>query len=66
MTGSGTGSASVTLFFINMNYFAMCGEIAYHRMTELDGNSSYRNYMIDAMYRLKPAELEKGARYEVQ
>ena len=44
----------------------LCGEIARRRMTELDGNSSYRNYIIDAMYRLTPAELEKGANYEVR
>lgn len=44
----------------------LCGEIAYGRMTGLDGNSSYRNYIIDAMYRLTPAELEKGASYEVR
>ena len=44
----------------------LCGEIAHRRMTELDGNASYRNYIIDAMYRLTPAELEKGAKYEVR
>ena len=44
----------------------LCGEIAYRRMTDLDGNSSYRNYIIDAMYRLTPAELEKGGNYEVR
>lgn len=44
----------------------LCGEIAYERMTGLDGNSSYRNYIIDAMYRLTPAALEKGANYEMR
>ena len=44
----------------------LCGEIAHRRMTELDGNASYRNYIIDAMYRLTPARLEKGANYEVR
>ncbi len=44
----------------------LCGEIAYERMTGLDGNSSYRNYIIDAMYRLTPAELERSANYEVR
>ena len=44
----------------------LCGEIAHRRLTELDGNSSYRNYIIDAMYRLTPAELERGAKYEVR
>lgn len=44
----------------------LCGEIAYRRMTGLDGNASYRNYIIDAMYRLTPAALENGANYEVR
>ena len=44
----------------------LCGEVAYKRMTGLDGNASYRNYIIDAMYRLTPAELEKGANYEMR
>jgi hydroxyethylthiazole kinase len=32
----------------------------------MDGNSSYRNYIIDAMYRLTPAALGEGAKYEVR
>ena len=40
--------------------------LPYNRMTALDGNSSYRNYIIDAMYRLTPAALERGASYEVR
>lgn len=44
----------------------LCGEIAYRRLTALDGNSSYRNYIIDAMYHLTPEELERGADYEVR
>lgn len=44
----------------------LCGEIAYKRLSNLDGNATYRNYIIDAMYRLTPAELEKGARYEMR
>lgn len=43
----------------------ICGEVAYERITELDGNSSYRNYIIDAMYRLDGDELESRAKYEV-
>jgi len=42
----------------------LCGEIAHARLTPLDGNASYRNYMIDAVYNLIPEELEKGAKYE--
>ena len=44
----------------------LCGEIAHRRMTELDGNASYRGYVIDAMCRLTPAALEEGANYEVR
>lgn len=43
-----------------------CGEKAYGRLSEEDGNSSYRNYIIDAIYRLTPEELERGAKYEVR
>ena len=44
----------------------LAGETAYHRVSEMDGNSSYRNYIIDAVYRMTPEELEKGAKYEVR
>lgn len=44
----------------------LCGEIAHDRLTAADGNASYRSYIIDAVYNLTPAELEKGARYEVR
>lgn len=42
----------------------LCGEIAYERLTPLDGNASYRNYIIDAIYNLTPEALRKGAKYE--
>lgn len=42
----------------------LCGELAQKRMTELDGNSSYRNYIIDAMYNLTGDMLEDGAKYK--
>ncbi len=44
----------------------LCGEKAKKRMMELDGNSSYRNYIIDAVYNLSPEELEREANYEVR
>lgn len=43
----------------------VCGEIGYRRLGEMDGNASYRNYIIDAMYHLTPERLEKEARYKV-
>ena len=44
----------------------LAGEIAYKRLSEADGNSTYRNYIIDAIYGMIPEELEKGAKYEVR
>ena len=79
ITGTGCQLSALTAAFVTANpdqpleaaaaavcAMGLCGEIAYQRMTDLDGNSSYRNYIIDAMYRLTPAELEKGANYEVR
>ncbi len=74
ITGTGCQLSTLTAAFVTANpdqpleaaAAALCGEIAYQRMTNLDGNSSYRNYIIDAMYRLTPAELERGANYEVR
>lgn len=42
----------------------LSGEIAHTRLGPLDGNASYRNYIIDAIYNLTPETLEKGAKYE--
>lgn len=44
----------------------LCGEIGVKRMGEQDGNSSFRNYLIDAIYCLDEDALEQGARYEVR
>lgn len=79
ITGTGCQLSALTAAFITANLnqpleavaaavcaMGLCGEIAYQHITELDGNSSYRNYIIDAMYRLTPAALEEGAKYEVR
>jgi hydroxyethylthiazole kinase len=79
ITGTGCQLSALTAAFVTANpdqpleaaaaavcAMGLCGETAHRRMTELDGNSSYRNFIIDAMYRLTPAELEKGAKYEVR
>ena len=44
----------------------LAGEIAHSRLSPLDGNSTYRNYIIDAIYNMTPAQLEEGATYEVR
>ena len=36
------------------------------KLTRLDGNSTYRNYIIDAIYNMTPDQLEEGANYEVR
>lgn len=79
ITGTGCQLSALTAAFIAANprqpleavaaavcATGVCGELAWKRMSELDGNSSYRNFIIDAMYRLTPKQLEQGARYEVR
>lgn len=79
ITGTGCQLSTLTAAFVTANpdkpleasaaavcAMGLCGEIAYQRLTEQDGNASYRNYIIDAMYRLTPAVLEEGAKYEVR
>ena len=79
ITGTGCQLSALTAAFVTANQdkpleataaavcaMGLCGELAYGRLTGQDGNSTYRNYIIDAMYRLTPAALEEGARYEVR
>ncbi len=79
ITGTGCQLSAMTAAYVTANpgrtldaaaaavcAMGLCGETARRRMTELDGNSSYRNYIIDAIYNLTPAALEEGARYEVR
>ena len=44
----------------------VCGEIAYERLDEKDGSMTYGNYIIDAVYRLTPEELERRAEIETE
>ncbi len=79
ITGTGCQLSALTAAFVTANpdkslestvaavcAMGLCGEIAYQRLTEQDGNATYRSYIIDAMYRLTPAALEEGAKYEVR
>ena len=43
----------------------VAGEIAWTRMQEGDGNATYRNRIIDAIYNMTGEKLEKGAKYEL-
>lgn len=43
----------------------ICGEIAYERLSALDGSAAYRGYIIDAAYNMDGETLEKRARYKI-
>lgn len=79
ITGTGCQLSAMTAAFVTANpdkpleaaaaavcAMGLAGEIAYQRVTPMDGNSSYRNYIIDAIYRMTPEQLEEGANYEVR
>ena len=44
----------------------LAGEIGWSRMQEGDGNGTYRNRIIDAVYQMTGEDLERGAKYEVR
>ena len=79
ITGTGCQLSALTAAFVTANpdntleaaaaavcAMGLAGEIAHQRLTPLDGNSSYRNYIIDAIYNMTPEQLEEGANYEVR
>lgn len=43
----------------------LCGERAYARLTNHDGNATYHDYIIDEIYNLDGDTLEAGAKYEI-
>ncbi len=79
ITGTGCQLSALTAAFVAANpgnaltaaaaavcAMGLCGQIAHERLTPQDGNASYRNYIIDAVYNLTPLQLEEGAIYEVR
>ena len=79
ITGTGCQLSALTAAFLTANpgqpleaaaaavcAMGLAGEIAHARLTPLDGNATYRNYIIDAIYHMTPAQLEEGAKYEVR
>jgi hydroxyethylthiazole kinase len=44
----------------------LAGEIGWSRMQDGDGNVTYRNRIIDAIYNMDATTLEQGAKYEVR
>lgn len=79
ITGAGCQLSALTAAYITANpetvlaataaavcSMGLCGEKAWQRMTALDGNASYRNYLIDAICNLTGEELEQGAKFELR
>lgn len=79
VTGTGCQLSAMTAAYVAANpehpleaaaaavcAMGLAGEIAYDRLGELDGNATYRDYIIDAIYNMNPEMLEKGAKYEVR
>lgn len=79
ITGTGCQLSALTAAFVTANRdcvpeaaaaaviaMGVCGETAFKRLGELDGNATYRNYIIDAVYRLTPEDLKRGADYEMR
>lgn len=77
ITGTGCMLSAMTTAFLVANpdeylmatVFAIAtmgvaGELARNRMNDLDGNSSYRNYIIDAIYNMDAMTLDKMAKVE--
>ena len=44
----------------------LSGELAQKRLSKVEGNSTYRNYIIDEIYHLTSEQLESGAKYEMR
>ena len=79
VTGTGCQLSAMTAAFVTANpgytleaaaaavsAMGYAGEIAYGRLSDMDGNATYRNHIIDAIYNMTPEMLEKGAKYEVR
>ena len=67
MLGAFAGANPKNLFDASVSAVCMmglCGEIAHARMTQMDGNSACRGYIIDAAYRMTGEQLTEGARYD--
>ena len=78
ITGTGCQLSAITAAYVTANpetpldaaaaavcLMGVCGEKAFARMTEVDGNATYRTYIIDAIYNLTGEELEEMAKYDV-
>ncbi|SEQ95555.1 hydroxyethylthiazole kinase [Lachnospiraceae bacterium NE2001] len=79
ITGTGCQLSGLTTAFLVANpdnlveaaaaavcTMGLAGEIGWSYMQEGDGNSTYRNRIIDAIYIMDSETLDKGAKYEIR
>lgn len=79
ITGTGCQLSGITAAFLAANpqtpleataaavcAMGLAGEIGWSRMQEDDGNSTYRNRIIDAICNMDGQQLEEGAKYEIR
>ena len=79
ITGSGCMLSAMTAAYLAANpetpleataaavcAMGLCGEKAQERLTDCDGNSTFRDYLIDEIYNLSGDALEAGAKYELR
>ena len=79
ITGTGCQLSAMTAAFVTANpnhpleataaavcAMGLAGQIAHERLSPMDGNATYRNYIIDAIYNMTPEQLKEGAIYEVR
>ena len=66
ITGTGCQLSGMMTAFVVANPDRRLEAAAAARLTPLDGNSTYRNRIIDAIYNMDGAALDKGAKYEVR
>lgn len=78
VTGTGCMLSAMTAAYLGANpgneaeacaaavcAMGLCGELAHKRLSEHDGNSTFRNMIIDEIYNLTPQKLENGAKITV-
>ena len=79
ITGTGCQLSALTAAFVTANKdhpleaaaaavcaMGLAGEIAHKRLAPQDRNTTYRNYIIDAVYHMDGENLERGAKFEVK
>lgn len=79
ITGTGCQLSALTTAFLVANpeepleaavtavcVMGLAGEIGWSHMEGNDGNSTYRNRIIDAIYNMDGEQLEEGAKYEIR